>query len=50
MRRTGVEFIGLLFYCAVIYLLIRPGSSGPAAISAFTSAMSALILTATSAT
>lgn len=47
MSSTFTDFIGLMFYAAVIYLLVRPGSSGASAITTITGAAASLIAAAT---
>lgn len=48
--RNISDFIGALFVVAVVLLLVRPGSAGPQFVKAFTSALAAIIRTATKGT
>jgi hypothetical protein len=49
MNRTGLlaEFATLAFYCAVVYLLVKPGSHGAGAVETVTTALAGLISAAT---
>jgi hypothetical protein len=46
-RGIVVDVITLAFYCAVVYLLVKPGSNAASAVETITSALAGLISAAT---